>query len=269
MALQTHPIDGSVLTYELQGDGDPVLLIHGALGQIEIWAEAAEALASTHLVLAYDRRGHGRSPNATPNRRRHAEDAAALIREVVGVPATVVGHSSGGSIALETALLHPSSVRSLILIEPPWHWLRPPSAEFLGLLAKARYACLRGRNREAAEMFLRWVFQRRSGGTAWDAAPQDLKDLLLANAKAFDIEARPHRYDQMLDDVSAKAVAECAVPVTFLLGDDSHPIFHRAHRSLATALPRARTIRVPKASHLLPWEAPEAVVEAVRESGIA
>ncbi|MGH3447517.1 MAG: alpha/beta fold hydrolase [Nocardioidaceae bacterium] len=266
MVMQAHRVDGSALTYELRGEGNPVLLIHGALGQVEIWAEVVEALAATHRVLAYDRRGHGRSPNATANRRRHAEDAAALVREVVGEPATVVGYSSGGSIALETALLHPELMRALVLIEPPWHWLRPPSAEFVGLLAKARYAYLRGRDREAAEMFLRWVFKRQSGGTAWDDTPPDLKELLLGNSGAFDIGARPHRYDQMLNDVSAKAVANCAVPVTFLLGDDSHPIFHRSHQSLTAALPTATTRRIPKATHLLPCEAPESVVVAVREA---
>src|SRR5919106_5756188 len=63
--LQVFPVDRSELTYRVSGNGPPVLLIHGVLGVLEVWGDVQDALATTHQVISYDRRGHGRSPNGT------------------------------------------------------------------------------------------------------------------------------------------------------------------------------------------------------------
>jgi pimeloyl-ACP methyl ester carboxylesterase len=68
-----------------------------------------------------------------------------------------------------------------------------------------------------------------------------------------------------LTHISTRAMGACSVPITYLLGDDSNPLFHRAHETLVDALPSIRTIRVPGATHMLPFQAPRAIVEAVLE----
>lgn len=267
--MQRHQVDGSTIAIDVRGEGDPVLLIHGAAGQIEIWAEPMATLAATHRVVAYDRRGHGRSANPTQNCRLHMNDAATLLTHLTTAPATVVGYSSGGSIALMLALEHPELVRSLVLIEPPLHWFRRPSVPVLKMVASAQWQFLHGRDRAGTEAFLAWVYLRRSGGTAWDDAPRELRELVLGNAGALKVELRPHRYTATLDQLSMRAVGACSVPIAYLLGEDSNPIFHRDHRMLVGALPATRTVEVPNATHLLPFEAPEAIVEAVRTASDA
>jgi pimeloyl-ACP methyl ester carboxylesterase len=86
---------------------------------------------------------------------------------------------------------------------------------------------------------------------------------MLSDVDAWKAEARPHRRDMFLTHISTRAVGACSVPVTYLLGDDSIPLFHRAHKALVEALPSIRTIRVPRATHMLPLQAPKAIVEAV------
>lgn len=66
-----------------------------------------------------------------------------------------------------------------------------------------------------------------------------------------------------LTHISTRAVGACSVPITYLLGDDSIPLFRRAHKTLVEALPSIRTIRVPGATHMLPFQAPQTIVEAV------
>lgn len=265
MELNRVNVNGSDIAIDARGQGDPVLFIHGALGQHEVWADPMEALSATRRVIAYDLRGHGKSsPPATPDCDVHVADAAAVLTDTAhGAPATIVGWSNGASIALALALEHPALVQGLILIEPPFHWLRPPSVGLLKQLLSVRLQLLRGRDRVAAEKFMRWMMARSSGGTAWDETSEDMRELMLSDVEAWKAEARPHRRDMFLTHVSTRAIGACSVPIIYLLGDDSIPLFHRAHRILVQALPSIRTIRVPGATHMLPFEAPNAIVEAV------
>ena len=265
--MQTHMVEGGSLRFEVRGQGDPLLLIHGACGQIEMLADLAGALAATHRVLSYDRRGCGSStPDATNDVRVHANDAAVLIRDVLKEPAIVVGWSWGADIALALALAVPSLVRSLVLLEPAWQMGRP-SVEGLRLVMKVGYQYLWGKDRLAAETLGRWVFQRQRGGTAWDEMPENIKDVWLANTGALKVELlRPSLHNLSMDFVSAKTMAGITVPVTFVIGDDSHSMRHKVQESLSAALPAMKTIRVAGASHLLPVESPAAVRDAVLEA---
>jgi pimeloyl-ACP methyl ester carboxylesterase len=124
-----------------------------------------------------------------------------------------------------------------------------------------------GRFRLAAETVGRWVFQRQSGGSAWDEIPEHIRDMWLGNTSALKVELlRPSLHNLSMDWISAKTIAGIAVPVSFVLGDDSHSMRHRVHESLRVALPEMKTFRVPGASHLLPIESPAAVRDAVLEA---
>lgn len=105
------------------GSGWPVLLIHGGAEDAGMLAPQAEAIA-THgrRVIWYDRRGTGGStredwPGAGAD--QHADDAADLLRELRAGPATVLGFSSGGVVALALAARHPDLVGEAIAWEPP------------------------------------------------------------------------------------------------------------------------------------------------------
>lgn len=126
--LQVLPVDGSELTYEVRGEGPPVLLIHGIAGRIEVWSDIQEALATTHRVIAHDLRGHGRSPNPPPDVRVHAKDAAALIEHAAGEPAIVAGWSSGANVTLQLVDDQPELVKAAVLVESGFHMTRHPVA---------------------------------------------------------------------------------------------------------------------------------------------
>jgi pimeloyl-ACP methyl ester carboxylesterase len=218
-------------------------------------------------VIAYDIRGWGRSTNNSRDFQVHIDDAAAVVSSRGAAPAIMVGWSLGASIALGLALRQPDLVRSLVVVEPGWHWNSPPRPAILKVAVKAQWQVLRGRGWEAAsEVFARWVMSRQSGGTGWDDAPQWFRDMWLANVEGWKFQSWGLRGMDLLADYSTEDLGACAVPVTYLLGADSNPIFHRDHETLASALPRVRTVTVPGACHLLPVERPEAVVDAVRSA---
>jgi pimeloyl-ACP methyl ester carboxylesterase len=110
------------LAYRDAGDGPPILLIHGGAEDLTMHTPLAEAIARQGFrVIWYDRRGTGGSTRQDwpgGGAAQHADDAAALLEELEAVPATVVGFSSGGAVALALAERHPEVLRHVIAWEP-------------------------------------------------------------------------------------------------------------------------------------------------------
>jgi glycerol-3-phosphate dehydrogenase len=120
--LRTVDLDGPVAYAELgeKNAGPTLVLVHGLGGNHLNWLPAAQLLARDHRVLAVDLLGFGRTPTAG---RGHGLTAqrdmlARFLREVVGSPATLIGNSMGGLLALMTAAHAPESVSELILVSP-------------------------------------------------------------------------------------------------------------------------------------------------------
>ncbi|MCU1433688.1 MAG: hypothetical protein JWR71_413 [Pseudarthrobacter sp.] len=100
-------VNGVDLYYEEQGDGLPILGVHGSPSSAVLWADAARELALHGRCITYDRRGFHRSAPPVPFESmdlvEHVDDAAALLAALHAGPAVVIGRSTGGLIALELA----------------------------------------------------------------------------------------------------------------------------------------------------------------------
>jgi hypothetical protein len=108
------------LDYEIRGDGEPVLLIHGAHISDSYRALAADPSLKAFRKITYCRRGYGASEHHTGpySITRTAQNALALLDQLDIECAHIAGHSSGGVVALQMALAAPQIVRSLVLLEP-------------------------------------------------------------------------------------------------------------------------------------------------------
>ena len=113
--------NGVDLYYEIHGEGDPLVLIHGGLttiGEMETWLPP---LAATRQVIAVEMQGHGHTadtdrPLAFPTL---GDDIVALLDHLAIPRADVVGHSFGGAVALRVAIQSPERVRRLVVISSP------------------------------------------------------------------------------------------------------------------------------------------------------
>jgi pimeloyl-ACP methyl ester carboxylesterase len=116
-------IGDTTLAVSMRGAGPAVLLIHGGGEDAELLGDQAAGLAGAgYRVIAYDRRGTGRSGRANwpgNGAEQHADDAAALLTALRINRAIVLGLSSGAVIALALAVRHPQLVRRVIAWEPP------------------------------------------------------------------------------------------------------------------------------------------------------
>jgi len=114
--------NGLDLYYEIYGTGDPLVLLHGGLGSMEMFAPVLPRLAQGRQVIAFDLQGHGRTAdNDRPLRfESMADDLAAALDHLGMGQVDVMGYSLGGGAALQVALRHSSRVRRLALISFPF-----------------------------------------------------------------------------------------------------------------------------------------------------
>lgn len=115
---QYASINGLEMYYEIHGEGEPLLLLHGGLGGIVEFAQLLPQLAQTRQVIAVEMQGHGHTADIDRpmSYEALADDVAALIAHLGLEQADVLGYSLGGGVALRTAIQHPEVVRKLILI---------------------------------------------------------------------------------------------------------------------------------------------------------
>jgi pimeloyl-ACP methyl ester carboxylesterase len=114
------PVRGVILHTETYGNGDPILVMHGAFAFLETVGNQIRALSGGWRVIAMDSRGHGRSTDGPGpiTYDEMAEDASAVLRELGVSRAHVVGWSDGANNALLLAIHHPEQVRSVVAISP-------------------------------------------------------------------------------------------------------------------------------------------------------
>jgi pimeloyl-ACP methyl ester carboxylesterase len=116
--MTTTTVRGTPAYYEVHGDGEPVLLLHGGFCSIEMMRPQLEALSADFAVYAPERPGHGRTPDV-PGEIGYAgslADTVAFMDAVGLADAHVVGFSDGAIIGLLLALQHPARIRSLVAI---------------------------------------------------------------------------------------------------------------------------------------------------------
>ncbi|MGO4204547.1 alpha/beta fold hydrolase [Rhodococcus sp. TAF43] len=108
---------GARLHYEVHGDGEPLVLLHGNSENLGYFAGQVPAFAATYRVLALDTRAHGESTRGDGplDFERFADDVCAVLDATGVESAHVLGYSDGGNTALTLALRHPARVRSLIV----------------------------------------------------------------------------------------------------------------------------------------------------------
>jgi pimeloyl-ACP methyl ester carboxylesterase len=75
-----------------------------------------------------------------------------------------------------------------------------------------------------------------------------------------------HKFGGSLDHIKDEEIAGWSVPITYVIGEDTLPALEKCHERFTSAAPQTRTVKVSGACHLIPWQQPGAVVEAVRSA---
>lgn len=246
-------VDGGRIYFEVEGDGHPLLLIHGGLGSLRMWDEVASVFAERYRVIRYDTRGFGRTETEDVEFTNRA-DAAAVLDHVGVSSAYVVGQSRGGVIALDLTLDQPNRVDALVSVaggiggyEPdfPEGVELPPWDDMERLWEAKDWDAL-------AELETQvWV---DGWGQPKDRVDPEIrrrvKDWILANYRAQIAEGKP----QPLAPSAKERLAEVGVPTLVLIGADDEPGCVIAERHLASSVPGARVVEFPGVAHMIQLE---------------
>jgi pimeloyl-ACP methyl ester carboxylesterase len=115
-------VNGVNYYYAIYGTGEPLLLLHGGLGQIEMFGPNLTKLAQSRQVIGVDLQGHGRT--ALGNRKISlvdiGNDMAGVLKKLGYDKVDVLGYSMGGGVAFQFAVQHPEMVRRLVLVSTPY-----------------------------------------------------------------------------------------------------------------------------------------------------
>lgn len=117
--MQSHLGHRTVLAFDDEGHGPPVLMVHGLLSDARIWGPVAEALSTNFRVIRCDLRGHGRSPRPVPQGQRSpVGDLIDLLDSLGLAKVHLVGHGAGANPAAGLAVQAPERALSLTAVEP-------------------------------------------------------------------------------------------------------------------------------------------------------
>ncbi len=226
-----------------------VVWLHGWARQAQDFAAAARLLGERGVAsVALDLPGSGASPvpSAAGGARHYAELIVPALRDVGDGPIVLVGHSFGGRIAVVVASQHPELVGGLVLTGAPLVRLRAPAR------APVAYRTLRWLARRHLVSDARLESARRKYGSSdYRNAQGVMRDVLVANvAESYEPE-----------------LSALHMPVTFVWGERDLEVPYAVATRAADLVPSETTMTVLDGiGHLLPLEAPAALVDAVVEA---
>jgi 3-oxoadipate enol-lactonase len=246
---------GAKIYWDVQGQGEPVLLIMGLGWPATMWYRTRPALNARYRTIAFDNRGAGRSdvpagpyPIATM-----AADAAAVL-DAAGVASVhVLGASMGGMIAQEFTLQYPDRVRSLVLActacGGPYATQADP--EVLPVLFRRE-----GTPEERAEVVVPFVY---AASTPRERIAEDLAVL----SKNY---ATPEGYMGQLQGILAwesySRLPQIQTPTLVVHGLDDRLVPAANSDLIAGRIAGARLVKLPNASHIFMTDQPEAAQQS-------
>lgn len=265
--MNTVKANGTDFTCEVRGTGEPLVLVHGALGDFRTWRTQMATFTRNYRVLAYSRRWHYPSlavvqgEDYTPD--AQLADLLAIL-EVIG-PAHLVGHSYGAAIAAAAALHRPELVHSLVLAEPSLFSLLTANGAGASALAHAVAAIApvvpllrQGRKADALRHYLDVIL----GAGGYERLPVRARIVMHDNL---------HTLEPMLNGLNAGTpftqdhAARISVPTLLLEGEQTPAPFALTLDELAGAIPDVQRVVLPGLSHGLHLENPTAFNRAVAD----
>jgi 3-oxoadipate enol-lactonase len=243
-------VAGARLRCRVSGTGPAVVFVHGWALDGDMWRQQRESLADRFRVIAYDRRGFGRS-SGEPSIERDVIDLRCLLDALSATSVAVVGMSQGARVALRFAAGAPERVRGLVLDGPPRDGTSMQSAPIAEVPIAHYRELLAQRGIDAVREA--WLHHPLMRLRTHDPVMRALLDAIVARYPAQDLRALDPR-----PPGAAFALSDVAMPALVVNGAEDTAPRRAAGQALARALPQATHVLVPAAGHLPNLDQPDA-----------
>jgi pimeloyl-ACP methyl ester carboxylesterase len=226
------------LYHEESGTGEPLLLLHGGMCSLENMRELGAELAQRFRVLAFERSGHGRTPDLDGEYTyaRMVDETLAYLDAVGVAAAHVVGFSDGGIVAVLLARDHPERVLSLTPISVnvrtvdafvPDDYPHPTLTEEALAVVRADQERLSPDGPEHADVVVAKL------GRLWEREP----------------------------DIAEESLRAITAPALVIRGE--HDVIARSHSEFVAEALRAPLVEISGTTHMLVWERPTEVATRI------
>jgi len=225
------PINDIRLYYEIHGDGTPLILLHGGLGNADYWEKQIPDLSRQYKVIAVDSRGHGRS---TFSEQRisfalMASDVVALMDYLSIEKAHILGWSDGGVIGLDLAINHPDRLNKVVAYGANYN----PSGvrSDVGESEKIN---------DYIEKATKDYQTLSPDPTRWDAFLENIGQMWASEP-----------------DFTAEQLGSITVPILILDGDNDEFVNTEHTKDMAGLIPTAKLTLIADTGHFAVFEKPE------------
>lgn len=233
------PINGISVHYAVWGDGSPLILLHGGLGNMEYFGGQIAELAKQYRVIAMDSRGHGQSTrNADPySYGLMAKDVIGLMDHLKIDKASIVGWSDGGIIGLDIAMNYPDRLDRLFAFG-----------------ANTNVAGLKP-NVDKDPTFAKYIEVAGKDYERLSKTPKDYNDFVAAISQMWATQP----------DYKPEQLAKITAPVAIADGEHDEAIRQEHNVEMAKAIPGAKLVILPGVSHFAMLQDPKLFTQAVLE----
>ena len=242
------------------GRGEPLIILHGLFGSADNWHAVCSKLAPSLKVFSLDQRNHGRSPHSPDmDYALMAQDVLHFIQSQGISEAFVMGHSMGGKTAMQLALLHPSVVRKLIVVDMSPRSYSPGHREILARLLALDLSHFQTRQQMEAALapavsdlstrrfLLKNAVREDSGGFRWRIGLEEI------------LQNLPQLTAALSSDRPFEKLA------LFIRGEKSDYLLEDDWPLIQRLFPQASLQTIPGAGHLLHVEETELFLKTVQE----
>jgi pimeloyl-ACP methyl ester carboxylesterase len=260
-------VNGTALTYVEAGNGPPVVLVHGSLGDYRTWTGEMDTFATKYHVIAYSLRHHYPNNQWTDGQpysvQVHLADLVALLQTLNLGSVHLVGHSYGGQIAVLLAKDHPDLLRTLVLAEASLGGMiagneeaKPQLAQVGATMKAAQSLVQNGQSEQAAVTFFDFV-NEPSGG--FKGMPEFYQNGIRQNASTI----KPMLASPPPPSFTCEDAKNITMPALLIEGELTQKYRKMVNAELRRCLPNATVVTVPGAAHPLEMINPKGFNEAV------
>jgi pimeloyl-ACP methyl ester carboxylesterase len=233
------PVNGIKVYYAVWGDGSPLILLHGGLGNTEYFGGQVAEFAKQYRVIAMDSRGHGRSSrDAQPySYGLMAKDVIALMDFLKIDKASIVGWSDGGIIGLDIAMNYPDRLDRLFAFG-----------------ANTNVAGLKP-NIDKDPIFAKYIENAGKDYERLSKTPKEYNDFVTQISQMWATQP----------DYKPEQLAKISAPVAIADGEHDEAIRQEHNVEMSKAIPGAKLVILPGLSHFAMLQDPQAFNQAVLE----
>lgn len=267
---ETISVNGQDLIYVSEGEGTPVVFVHGAISDHRVWEPLRAAISAEHRFVAYDQRYFGRAEwpddGAGYSVEAHVSDLVALVEALDAGPVHLVTWSYSGEIGVQAAERSPRSFKSVTHFEPSVVLKETMRMPGFAAAQKAMFstygpvaaAMENGTPEDAALRMLEWVFKMEEGSAGQAAEPWPeiwrTNGRTIAKMNAGWADARVLTCDE---------VSAITVPTLIVQGENVSPWFSAMAETLARCQPNTLTVTMSGVNHDGPYRKPDELAEMI------